>query len=252
MQVVPHGEDVVDVIDQGWWGSPPAAVTSQCEPRANNTWCHCVEVGNRSGTQLGVPHEFTTAGHAGNNGATFYLNRTHVVQMQPLYRCAPGAPILALWHGPSEMASDHHVQSLWGDGTFGAHGGSGLSSLGGQIRLGELNESAPPISHALSFELFAHLWYYCRDHTNRSSCFRWPATTADGYACEPTSPLVYGGTNENLTVGSLLVRSPTGPERSRSVLVSPSLALLLSVSNGRVWKLLRQFRRTASRVCAAS
>ena len=86
-----------------------------------------------------------------------------------------------------------------GEGNYGAHGGSGLSSLGGQIRRGELNETSPPIQHALSFELFAHEWYYCdpsqrgkgtSPSSNRSSCFRWPALTADSYAVTNGHPLV--------------------------------------------------------------
>eukprot|EP00911_Craspedida_sp_UC1_P001645 UC1_evm4s1245 len=167
--VVPPGPDTteaVDIIDQGWWGDPPAAVQAQC-PEANesNTWCHCTIVGNASGTRLSVPHEWTTSG-AGNHGAAFSYNRTHVVQMQPVYRCAPGAPVLALWK-PSHLAPcppdppDRFLTSLWGTGTYGAHGGSGLSVLGGLVRRGELNRSAPPIAHALSIELFAHRWYYC-------------------------------------------------------------------------------------------
>ncbi len=39
--------------------------------------------------------------------------------------------------------------SILEDGRFGAHGGSGLSSVGGTIRSGELDPDAPPIPHAL-------------------------------------------------------------------------------------------------------
>jgi len=39
-------------------------------------------------------------------------------------------------------------------------GGSGLSSFGGAIRLGELLPGAPPIQHALKLELFAHAYYF--------------------------------------------------------------------------------------------
>ena len=43
-----------------------------------------------------------------------------------------------------------------GDGTYGAHGGSGLSSYGGAIRSGELAPRAPSIAHALKLEVFNH------------------------------------------------------------------------------------------------
>jgi hypothetical protein len=130
--------------------------------------------GNRSGTQVSIPYDFVTTDGAGgadlssgNNGAAVMINSTHALELQPTYRCTPGSPLLSRWYPwmlhPPTGPSDRYLKSLWGDGAHGAHGGSGLSSLGGQIRLGELNESAPPIQHALSIELFAHKWYYCSD-----------------------------------------------------------------------------------------
>ena len=70
----------------------------------------------------------------------------------------------------------------FGKGTGGAHGGSGLSSLGGSIRLGELLPGSPPINHALKIEL-ANWWYYGEkqlqpktiDNQGRSQ-YLWPAT----------------------------------------------------------------------------
>eukprot|EP01045_Picozoa_sp_COSAG04_P013383 COSAG04_NODE_947_length_9223_cov_6.404757_6_plen_454_part_00 len=240
--VVPRGSDTVDVVNQGWWGPTPAPARAQCPTAsANNTWCHCVVFGKPSGTRLSIPRSWTTGSQAGNNGATFMLNETHAVQMQPTYRCAPGSPVLAEWESwrlsPPTGPRDRFATSLWGSGSYGAHGGSGLSSLGnphdycwhlgcillrmpaiivrtgGQIRRGELNESAPPIQHALSFELFAHRWYYCAPSqrakgtgpsSNRSSCFRWPALTADSYAVTKGHELVYGGRNPYLQPGTLL------------------------------------------------
>ena len=216
--VVPRGTDTVDIINQGWWGPTPAPARGEC-PTANasNTYCHCVVFGSKSGTQLSIPRGWTTGSQAGNNGATFMLNETHAVQMQPTYRCAPGSPVLAEWEqwrlSPPKGPRDRYATSLWGSGSYGAHGGSGLSSLGGQIRKGELNETAPDIQHALSFELFAHKWYYCAPSqrakgsgpsSNRSTCFRWPALTADSYAVTKGHELVYGGTNPHLQPGTLL------------------------------------------------
>ena len=97
---------------------------------------------------------------------------------------------------------------LQGEGTTGAHGGSGLSAFGGSIRKGELNASAPPILHALKFELHANEYYYCSNSSDRGTCFRWPAVTADGYAVDETSPLVYNGSNPVLQQGSLLAIRP--------------------------------------------
>ena len=131
-------------------------------------------------------------------------NRT-LVQMQPLYRVAPGAPILALYHqgGPDPFPWTVGVTLLYsllsyisfylcldvlGGGALGAHGGSGLSSVGGTIRLGELLPDAPPITHALKLEFYAHEYYH---YGTADSCYSWPATGCDGYAAT-----VYNGSNQ--------------------------------------------------------
>ena len=112
------------MVDQGWWGPTPAPAKARC-PTANksNIWCHCTVFGNKTGLRLSVPHSFTTGAEAGNNGATFQLNSTHVVQMQPVYRCSPGSPVLAEWQqwrldppAKSRGGRERFVQSLWGKG----------------------------------------------------------------------------------------------------------------------------------------
>lgn len=94
---------------------------------------------------------------------------------------------------------------ILGDGALGAHGGSGLSALGGTIRVGELLPSTGAIAHALKLELWAHRWYF-RHGDNRSSCFTWPATGCDSYAFDPE--LGYNGTNPFVRPGSLLAVPP--------------------------------------------
>lgn len=139
------------------------------------------------GVYFNIPHTFVTSG-VGNNGASIFINSSYVLQTQPLYRCTPGSPLLTsfkTWElnpDPRKGPVGRHVTSLWDEGSYGAHGGSGLSSLGGMIRKGELNSSSPPIQHAVGIELYAHKYYYCSDKVNRTSCYRWPALTADSYA----------------------------------------------------------------------
>jgi hypothetical protein len=86
-----------------------------------------------------------------------------------------------------------------GNGTWGAHGGSGLSSIGGTIRLGELLPDAPPIRHALKLQLYARDYYY-----NQRPGYVWPALGCDGYAFNPDDPNRYGGHDIYLSPGSLL------------------------------------------------
>ena len=102
---------------------------------------------------------------------------------------------------------------------LGAHGGSGLSALGGVIRLHEIGPDAPPISHAIKLELFANQYYYGGGPQKRKlqppspsnggrTQYVWPATGSDAYtwaACGLGSRcLAYHGTNEHLAPGSLL------------------------------------------------
>ena len=66
--------------------------------------------------------------------------------------------------------------------------GSGLSALGGAIRVGELLPTTGPIRHALKLELFAKQYYYWKvGTTTNETCWRWPAIACDG--CEATLPL---------------------------------------------------------------
>jgi hypothetical protein len=111
----------------------------------------------------------------------------------PFARCeAGGAATIAFQEDPSD---------LYGDGRFGANGGSGLSALGGVLRLGELLPDGEPPRHALAIHLHGeqNLW----QATNEDDCFRWPAARADSYCLES-----YGGRQPELKMGSLLALPP--------------------------------------------
>ena len=89
--------------------------------------------------------------------------------------------------------------SVRGNGTYGAHGGSGLSAVGGAIRANEIVPEAPPIAHALKIELSALDYYY-----DQPPAKVWPALDHDGYAFNKSNRLHYGGSNPNLAPGALL------------------------------------------------
>lgn len=86
-------------------------------------------------------------------------------------------------------------QDLYGDGIGGSHYGSGLSSIGGTIRSGELT-SNEPITHALKINVWAEKYLYYGEDVKG---FIYPADRCDSYAAT-----TYGGTNPKLTMGTLL------------------------------------------------
>jgi len=72
-------------------------------------------------------------------------------------------------------------EDLYGDGIYGAHGGSGLSAIGGALRSHELTPTSGPIKHALKVNIFGKKNIY---YDNETKGYRWPAQHADGYAAE--------------------------------------------------------------------
>lgn len=132
-----------------------------------------------------------------NNPAAFLMpDGKTLVQLNPLARCSSGGDVYG-WR-----ASD---VSIYGDGIRGGHGGSGLSSIGGSIRLGELTGTRA-IRHALKINLWANKYLY---YSSSNPGYRWPADRADSYAVQN-----YKGTNPKLVMGSLLAIPPNVTEAS--------------------------------------
>ena len=167
----------------------------------------CTAKGAFAPETIPIPADLVTDCVANNNGAGVLLpdNRT-LVQMQPLYIPKAGGPIIAWYHTGAPQPFPWTVDIL-GDGNLGAHGGSGLSSFGGDIRLGELLPGSPPIAHALKLELWATAYYYYNySSSNYSSCFTWPAVGCDSYWDRPG--IGYNGTNPYVKPGALLAVPP--------------------------------------------
>ena len=160
----------------------------------------------------------------GNNNAAALLqpDGDTLILTQPLYVCAPGAPVL------SRLDGVHGLASIRGDGALGGHGGSGLSALGGAVRRGELARGAPPLTHALKLELYAHLFYWRPKDGNRSECFWWPAVQCDGYmdSCA-TDKGCYNGTNPLVRPGALLAIGAADAEALNASLATAPARLLL-------------------------
>ncbi|WP_299413446.1 calcium-binding protein [Acaryochloris sp. IP29b_bin.148] len=94
-------------------------------------------------------------------------------------------------------------EDIYGTGIEGAHAGSGLSSIGGTLRLGELI-GADPIRHALKVNLWSQKYFSYTQGEAGGLGYRWPAVKADTHA----SPGTYAGTTPELLNGSLLAIPP--------------------------------------------
>lgn len=94
-------------------------------------------------------------------------------------------------------------EDIYGSGIQGAHAGSGLSSIGGTIRLGELTGDAP-IRHALKVNLWSQKYFSYAQGAEGGLGYRWPAVKADSHA----SPGTYAGPTPELLNGSLLAIPP--------------------------------------------
>ena len=130
-----------------------------------------------------VPATYTLPSSGQNNSAAILMADGQTLnQNQPFTLCTAGGPATTLVVEAST--------SIYGDGPYGAHGGSGLSSVGGTIRYGEFTSGK--IHHAMKMELWASQYYFCCTP-------HWPATVVDDYAKSN-----YKGTNPNLDPGSLL------------------------------------------------
>jgi hypothetical protein len=153
----------------------------------------CAATGGRL-TQVPMPSDYIIPNNADNSSSVFLLpDGRSLVHAQPVARCSSGGAATALvtWN----------PVDIYGDGIVGSHGGSGLSAIGGSIRVGELRPGSQGPKHALKVDVYAkESLYRC---TTKSDCYRWPATKSDSYSVG-----WYGTLNNNsntaMKMGSLL------------------------------------------------
>ena len=125
----------------------------------------------------------------GASSAFLQPDRKTLVSYSSTARCEPGGALHGVWAGAT---------SLVGDGITGGSAASGMSSIGGSIRTGELTGSAP-IRHALRLGVESRYLYYDATTGGR----RWPASRGGARA-----PERYTGTVEALRMGALLALPP--------------------------------------------
>ncbi|BAZ21998.1 hypothetical protein NIES4073_28790 [Kalymmatonema gypsitolerans NIES-4073] len=155
-----------------------------------------------AGQLLKVPYDLVIQdakpGFTPNNSSAFLKpdGRT-LVSYNVTTRCQEGAPLYGVWFGE---------QDIYGDGIDGGHGGSGMSSIGGSIRKGELLNDEP-IRHALKIVIWGKWLHY--NSSSSTPGRRWPARLADFNA-----PNQYHGSNPALVMGSLLAIPPESTAES--------------------------------------
>lgn len=156
-----------------------------------------------------------------NEGGAFLLadGRT-IVQAQPVARCTSGTYATAM-----VLAAN---VDLYGPGITGMHGGSGLSSIGGSIRMGELRPGQQGPKHALKVNVYAKQALF--KATTRAQGFRWPAIQSDSYAVGwyGTSPT---NTNSAMKMGSLLAIPASVDITAMGLITEPAKQLAWTLQN---------------------
>ncbi len=135
------------------------------------------------------PESYSTPNNA---AALLQPDGRTLIQLEPLARCKVGGPVYGYRYTPD--------LDLYGPGIGGSQFGSGLSAIGGTIRLGELTGS-DPIRHVLKVELWENYTYY--NPQDPTPGYRWPAERSDAIA-----PKAYKGRNPQLEMGALLAIPP--------------------------------------------
>ena len=162
---------------------------------------------NSLGFKLRVPNAWTVpdAGKGNPYGLTpnacyaiLLPDGVSVLQGACICRPQPGGPVYL----PAYMkfGNNRTPVRLKGDGLGKmGQGASGLSTLGGTLRLGEL-VGDEPIRHVIKLNPFAARYCF---YSKEIPGWRWPAHKADSYA-----PGQYKGTNSALVMGTLLALKP--------------------------------------------
>jgi len=172
--------------------------------------------------QVPMPSDYIVPHSTSNSSATFLMpDRRTLVQTQPVARCTAGA-------AGTSMAKFSNVD-LYGTGITGAHGGSGLSAIGGSIRMGELRPGTTTgPRHALKVNVYAkEVLYKC---TTRSDCYRWPAVTGDSYAVGWYGT-ANGNSNTAVKMGALLAIPPSVSIASLGLETEPAKQLAWTLQN---------------------
>lgn len=185
------------------------------------TWSgnRCLTVGTKVFAKVPIPADFTVPSSNHNlAGAVLSADGRTIVNVQPLTRCGAGGVATSIVRWPDS--------DLYGDGIDGAHGGSGMSSLGGTLRVGELRPGQQGPAHALQLIVWMQEAFKC---TSYAQCYRWPAKAADGYAVGRYGTAKAGPTG--FKMGALLAVPPTVSIASLGLETEPGRQMAWTLQN---------------------
>ncbi|MEJ2890345.1 hypothetical protein [Actinomycetospora aeridis] len=152
--------------------------------------------------------------------AILAADRRTVINVQPLARCAAGGPATSYVYFPDA--------DLYGPGIDGSHGGSGLSALGGSIRLGELRPGQEGPRHVIKVNVYGRgELARCSDS---AGCSRWPARKGD--RAGPTNYGTVGDVrNPAMRMGALLALPPSVDIGAIGLTTEPGRQLAWTLQN---------------------
>ncbi len=180
-----------------------------------------------SGTQvvdsLPVPDSFVLTAVANAslaNATSLLLPDGHTLrELVDVARCDANGPIFAT---PSA------TEDIYGLGLHGSQGGSGMSAVGGSLRVGELT-GRTAIRHVLKIIVWGNAYLYI-DPTMPASCYRWPADRCDQTASDPGTH-GYHGMDPRFVQGTLLALPPQITANQLGLVTLPGVLLFSALQD---------------------
>jgi hypothetical protein len=181
-----------------------------------------------------------TTSKTNSSAAILKADGRTVMQMQPFARCstttdASGnhyATSFDYWWQLKPVTIDLYTNDPnTQPDRLGSHGGSGMSALGGTLRVGELRPGSVGPRHALKIEV--DTFWTLHSCSTMADCYTWPAQTADGKATT-----WYGSTNPNpgsinpaMKMGALLAIPGSVSMASLNLQTEPARQLFWTLQN---------------------
>ena len=161
-----------------------------------------------------------------SNYAIVMPDGEQVFEGSVIARCEADGPV----HMPRWMKypANRRLVSIEGDGQGDGQGASGMSALGGTIRLGELVND-DPIRHVLKINPWAAKYLH---YSEAIPGYKWPAKRADSYAGDFTRDISYNPeANPNILMGSLFAIPPDVTEESLELTSKPAKKLFYTLQH---------------------